>query len=480
MYERAQGKDKEHTAEVVEDWKLFQDNMQGTFRTRRYLTNYIETTTLGPLTYLNGARNTLHWQQNRNGLTIPYSGLHERDAISERAFDLVAPDRPEVHVLGESPAFGAYVIEVDPSQGRHEWIFIDKRTGEMTRRERVERGRRYMTTYENFRTFDGDPMATRVHTVDSLGNERDQQLIARTVDPTPDLHDFDPPPNRRTFVEFPAHAGAVRLPARLVNGLFVVRVNIANHGYDFLLDTGAAGIVLDTQLAESLSLERYGSKNGNTVGTYLESTSIVPEMTIGPLRMQRVVTRVVPLPFHAEGSTRIVGLLGFDFFDDLVAHIDYADASVDVMPWEAFAKPSGTQIVPLALDDKTPLARVHIDDGVTARLTIDTGANRTLVFSDFAERAALPYDRLDTTVRFRAVGGIGSGGLGKLRSIDVGTFQLDKPTVEISPDTFGTEDTDGVLGSDVLRALDVWFDFRGTQAFVRRSKARPAEIGRKT
>ncbi len=480
MYDRAIARDRSRTAEVVEEWKLQQDNMQGTFRARYHLTNYVETTSLGPFTSMNGSRNGVRWQQNRNGLTFAFAGLHERDAISERAFAVIAPDRPEVHVLGESPATGAYVIDVDPPLGRHEWLFIDKRTGELIRRERVERNRRYITTYDNFRTFDGDPTATHVHTVDSLGNERDQQLIARTVDTSPDSHAFDPPSNRRTLVEFPTRAGPVRLPARLVNGLYIVRVNIANHGYDFLLDTGAAGIVIDPSLADVLQLERYGSRNGNTVGTFIESATIVPQMTIGPLRMQRVVSRIVPLPFRAEGSARIVGLLGFDFFEDLIAHVDFANATIEVTPPQTVLKTAGMQQLALLLDDKAPVVRMRVDDGIAARVVLDTGANRTLFFGDFAERTALSYERLSTVMHYRAVGGIGTSILGRLRSLELGGLTLARPMVEIAGDVFGTEDTDGVFGTDLLRALDVTFDFRNAQAFIRRTPPRIFERRHRT
>jgi predicted aspartyl protease len=474
MYLGAIAHDRERTSEVVEDWKLLQDNMQGTFRSRRYLANSVETTTLGPFTALNGVHNGVRWQQNRNGMTFTFAGVHDRDAISDRAFRLAAPDRPEVHVLGESPANGAYVVEVQPPLGRHEWLFFDKKTGELVRRERVERDRRYTTTYENFRTFDGDPTPTRVHTVDSLGNERDQQLVARTTETTADLRRFEPPPSRRTLVEFPAHTGNVRLPARLVNGLFVVRVNIANHGYDFLLDTGASGVIIDTTFAESLGLERFGSRNGNTAGTYVESTATVPQMSIGPLRMERIVTRVVPLPFRPDASSRIVGLLGFDFFEDVVAHVDFANGAVEVASAQDGPRPAGIPTLALALDDKSPLARASVDESVAARLVLDTGANRTLLFAPFCDRAALAYDRLATTVRYRAVGGLGTGVLARFRSIAVGGTALANPTVEVASDNLGTEDTDGIIGTDLMRSLDVTFDFRNAVAYVRRAQGRPA------
>jgi predicted aspartyl protease len=252
-----------------------------------------------------------------------------------------------------------------------------------------------------------------------------------------------------------------------------VRVNIANRGYDFLLDTGAAGIVIDTTFAESLGLERYGSRNGNTAGTYVESTATIPQMSIGPLRMERFVTRVVPLPFRPDASSRIVGLLGFDFFEDVVAHVDFASGAVEVASAQDGPRPEGLAMLALALDDKAPVARASVDENVAARVVLDTGANRTLLFAPFCERTALVYDRLATTVRYRAVGGLGSGMLARFRSIAVAGIAIPNPTVEVASDDLGTEDTDGIIGTDVMRSLDVTFDFRNAAAYVRRPQNRP-------
>ncbi|HWT05259.1 MAG TPA: hypothetical protein VN224_05840, partial [Xanthomonadales bacterium] len=222
LYERSR---REHTrnATIEEDWRLFQDGTVGSYKVNRLGKDVRETTTLGPLSYERGVYRGVRWEQNRNGITFTYAGVHDqRDAISDRAFRDTGDDR-NVRLIGDSLALNAYVVEINPAAGRHEWLYIDKRNGNIARREYVERRRRYTSTYDDYRPVEGVPEPSRVRTTDSLGNEREQILASRVLDPTPDVKDVDIPPSRHV-VEFPARETAVRLPVRFVNGLAVVRV----------------------------------------------------------------------------------------------------------------------------------------------------------------------------------------------------------------------------------------------------------------
>ncbi|HEY4441608.1 MAG TPA: aspartyl protease family protein, partial [Candidatus Elarobacter sp.] len=268
--------------------------------------DFRETTSLGPLSYERGVLHGVHWEQNRNGITYTFPGIHDQhDQLSERALRDGNDDR-DVKLVGESSQYNAYVVEVNPPGGRHEWLYVDRKTGYVVRKESVQRRRRYVTSYDDYHVVDGVPEPSRVRTVDSLGNEREQILSGRTFDPTPDHEDLDIPPSRR-ILEFPERQTTVRLPVRFVDGLAVVRVIVGRSGYDFLLDSGAAGIVVDPSVLEQQNIEKLGGRVGSTLGTFPESTAIVPQMTIGGLRMRNIVSRVVTIPFHLDDRTRIAG-----------------------------------------------------------------------------------------------------------------------------------------------------------------------------
>jgi predicted aspartyl protease len=466
LYLRSQTPGHTKNAMLIETWRLSQDNQTGTFKVWRLGKDYREVTTLGPLVYQNGVRGGTRWQQNRNGITFAFAGIHERDAIDEHAWD--SKDSTDVHLIGESVPYNAYVVDVNPALGRHEWLFIDKRTGTIVRRERIERRRRFVTSYDDFKPFDGVLEPSRVRTTDSLGNDREQTIVSRQLDSTPEVKDLDVPPSRRDFVEFPAGTTDVKLPVRFVNGLMVVRVYLDYRPYDFLLDSGAAGIVIDPTVAESLGLERYGARVGATVGSFAESTSIVPFVSVGRLRMRDVVTRVVTVPFHTDEHTRIAGLLGFDFFSGAVVHVDEERGLVEALEPATFKPPADAVQVPLALDDKQPAARIRVGS-VAARVIVDTGANRTVLSARFARRADLAADNpTEVASRFSGVGGIGTAETMRVRSLEFAGVTTDEPLIDVTPAELGVEDIDGVLGSDLLRSYDVYFNYRANELYARR------------
>jgi hypothetical protein len=444
--------------------------MSGTYRVFRLGRDERDVTLLGALQSSSGMRNGTHWQQTRNGMTYTYTGVHEgRDALSERVWLAADADSRDVRVLGESVPLNAYVVEIDPLGGRHEWLFIDRRTGTLVRREYVEKQRRYTVSFDDYRTFDGTAEPSRVRIVDSYGNERDLSLISRALDLTPDQRDVEMPPNRRSLVEFPGHATNVRLPMRVVNGLCVVKVRIGAKDFDFLLDSGAAGIVIDPSIVDDGHIETFGSRVGATLGTFIETTAIVPLMTVGPLRMRSVVSRVVAIPFHLDDRTRIAGLLGFDFFLDTVVHVDLDHGVANVIAPAAFRAPLDAIPIPLALDDRTPVVRAR-SDNVTGRVVLDTGANRSLFTPAFVSRADITIDPAATIAQFRGMGGTGTASTVRLKSFDIAALPVLDPIVDVSNANLGAEDIDGTAGTDLLHAYDLFFDYRGGALYVRRSK----------
>ncbi len=468
LYERAHAHEHTRAATVIEDWRLFQDGTVGSFRVNRLGKDARETTTLGPLTYERGVLRGAHWEQNRNGIVFTYPGVHEQhDAVSDRAFRDTNDDR-NVRIVGDSPAFGAYVVEVNPPAGRHEWLYIDKRSGNLVRREYVERRRRYTTTYDDYRLVEGVFEPSRVRTVDSLGNEREQILVSRTLDVTPDPRDVDMPPSRRV-VEFPERQTTVRLPVRFVNGLAVARVIVGRGAYDFLLDSGAAGIVIDPSVAEQQNYEVLGKRIGATLGTFPESTTIVPQMSIGGLRMRAVVARVVRVPFRIGDRTHVVGLLGFDFFADAVVHLDIGKNLAEAIAPERFKAPPDAGTVGVGLDDKTPAVAARAGSA-NGRVVLDSGANRTVFETAFAERGDFSPDRVASTMRVRGMGGFASAEPARVPAFEIGGIWTRAATADVANADLGADDVDGIVGTDFLRAYDLWFDYRTNAVYIRRAK----------
>ena len=469
LYLKLHDRERTRASTIIEEWRLTQDKLSGTYHVFRLGRDERDITLLGPFLSEAGVHAGTRWQQTRNGMTYSYGGVHEvRDARSDGAW-LSDADPRDVRLIGESVPLNAFVVEVDPPGGRHEWRFIDKSTANLVRREYVEKGRRYVVSLDDYRTFDGIPEPSHVRTVDSFGNERNLTLLSRTLDLTPDSRDVDIPASRRTLLEFPAGVTALHLPSRIVDGLCVVKVHIGLKDYDFLLDSGAAGIVIDPGIVDDAHLETYGSRIGETVGTFNETTGIVPLMTVGALHMHSVVARVVPVPFHLNDRTHIAGLLGFDFFLDAVVHVDFDHGTANVLVPAAFKPPPDAAVVPLALDDRTPVVRARAD-AVTGRVVIDTGANRSVFTALFASRADIAFDPSSAMTQFRGLGGMASAETVHLKSFDIAALTLLDPVIDVSNAKLGAEDIDGTAGTDLLHAYDMFFDYKNAALYVRRSK----------
>ncbi len=468
FYDRTHDRDATHTAMTIEEWRLTQEKLTGTYRVYRLGKDERDVTSIGPFIYESGVHGGVRWQQTRNGITYATTGYHDaRDAVSDRVWE-ESTDPRDVRLIGESVALNAYVVEIDPAGGRHEWLFIDKQSGNVIRRDAVAKRRRITTLYDDFRTFDGIAEPSRVRATDSNGNERDLQLLSRTLDLSPDPKDVDVTPTRRTLVEFPPATPVVHLPIRFVNGLAVARVRIGYHAYDFLLDSGAAGIVIDPSIVDDQHLDTYGSRVGSTIGSFNETTSIVPAMNVGLLKLRNVVVRVVGVPFHLDDNTRISGLLGFDFFADSVIHLDPDHDLADAIAPGTFKAPLDAVPVALALDDRTPAVRARAG-GAFGRMIVDTGANRSILTTAFASRADVAYDPGFGTTRFRGVGGIGIGEAVHVKTFELGGIGLGDSVVDVSSADLGTEDVDGTIGTDVSHAFELFFDYRSATLYVRRS-----------
>jgi hypothetical protein len=469
LYARTHDREPTRAATIIEDWRLVQDKLTGSLRVYRLGKDERDITTLGPFVSESGERGGVRWQQTRNGITFSYAGYHEAlDAASERAWQ-TGTDPRDVRLIGESVPLNAYVVELSPPGGRHEWRFIDKKSGDVVRTEAVAKERRITTSYDEFRTFDGVPEPSRIRTVDSYGNERDQYLLSRTLDLTPDPKDVDMAATRRPFVEFPYGTSIVHLPVRFVSGLAVVHVRIGVHGYDFLLDSGAAGIVVDPSVIDDAHLDTYGSRIGSSIGTFGETASVIPFIGVGGIKMHGVAVRVVSVPFRLDDHTRILGLIGFDFFADSVVRFDLDHGVADAILPSAFKPPADCVGVPLALDDRTPAVRARAG-GTSGRLVLDTGANRSIFTTAFAARADVALDASAGVAHFRGVGGTGIGEAVHVKTFDLAGLGIGDPVVDVSDADLGSEGIDGTIGTDILHDYELYFDYRSAQVYVRRSR----------
>lgn len=437
--------------------------------------DYIETTKLGPTSTSSGRLHGQRWSHNENGYTRLMTGTHEEDERSDQALEdaLHGKTGGSVNLLGQvSTPVPAYVVEVNPQAGRHEWLFFEMSTGRLVRREEARLGHRRVWTFDDFRTTNGVTEPWHQHLDDGYaGNDLDVRTQRIAYDVPVDPSELAMPVTTSPL-HFPQGVTDVRLPAKIENGAIIVRLMIDGRGLDFQLDSGSSGIALDPSVAHELGLQTFGERSRTIAGTFEASSAIVPRIGVGTLTLDNVKIDCLPFNYEINGQTRVVGLLGYDFFAGAVVKIDYDAGTVDAYDPASFVAPATDAYrVPMNLDDEVPTVRATLGTSDADDFIVDSGSVFVVVFQTFAKAHPTDLPPVSYTIAdktyFPLITAQGVGGLFSLQPVTIKRFAVgdvldDFQAYDIadSVQEFQGEDDDGLLGYQFLRYFDVYFDYK--------------------
>ena len=492
---RSDGTIAQHAGTLRTTYALRDGGLEGTERHVWSGDDYRIDTTTGPFVSAEGRYKGQRWETNENGYTLLKRGIHQRAEANVRALEKTDPG-DEVKLLGRlhAPA-DVYVVQVAPPDGREERRFYQASTLRLVRRETSYLDRLVVTTYDDYRETKAGALPYR-STVSDGHPENDEvfTITYLSVDAPVTETDVAIPGSRRLPVTLPAGVASVRLPATIDEwGRVVVRLTIQGRGLDFQLDSGASSIVLNRDVAQELGLKTYGRWSTTVAGTFTSTRAIVPQIGIGKVAMNDVVVDVMPFAFEHDRSTRVVGLLGYDFIAGSVLKIDYEHGTVDALPADTFTPPAKGITIDAILDDQVPVIWSKFNDSVGDRFILDTGADEVIVFSGFAKRhpAAVEDHSIRKVVSkafFNAFQMEGVGGELNVRPVIIANLQVG--TVRY-PDTlafvmsgdqpaFEHEDMDGLIGASALRMFDVYLDYANSRVvLVPNRRTRPETPGKK-
>ena len=422
----------------------------------------------GPFFTVYGTYDGQAWHQNANGMTVldqPRPGV---EANERRTFEVR-------HVT--SPIVADVIVDVN-RKGDGTKTYVDPATSRVVRVEHIAPTETTVTTYDDFRTTAGHVRAWHEHSSDGHAeNDSDERIVSITTSGVLPADVAIAPP-RRSLVSFPAGMTSLKLPAKLDSDQkFIVRVQVGSRGLDFILDTGASGIVMDEDVARSLGLKFYGvGSDASNAGRYIENEAIVPEMNVGQLAMKDVAVRIIPsLNFASPNEpVKVVGLLGFDFIASLALSLDYERGSVSAIDYDAFKAPADprTVVLPIRVGNQGPETDVSIDGHLGERFEIDTGGVGGILITDLFTRR---YPGL--TSGFRSGGGnvylSGVGGQFATTAYIVPSLRMGTTTFKdftalvIGSDrlyTFGG--FDGVIGPEILQYFTVTTDYLDSTIYL--------------
>lgn len=462
-----------HWSTLIEDGKVTMYGINGTFREANTRDDYKETVDIGILSYKVGKLDGQEWFQNSNGIVALQHDTHQESEIASAALSQHAHNNDAGLVLtGEAPPpLSAYVVEVHAPGGRHEWQFYDKRTFQLVRSEQVYPDKRLVVTYDDFRTIDGITSAWHSHQSDGRSqNDEDYVTINKRFNTQVPTSDLAMPPSREDLVQFPTGVHSVKLPSQIIYGRVIIRVTIGNRGYDFLLDSGASSIVLDAGVASSLGLTMFGESVQSAAGSFHQKQALIPEMRVGDIIMKNVIVDTTSFIEQPSWTTKVVGLLGFDFIANAAVKIDYLKGVVEATPAYLFVPPADGVALDAVWDDGVPRIPVQVGD-VSAHFIFDTGADRGVIYQRFAQAHRDVMRDAGEPGRASGVGGSFTMRSMSLKVLTVaGVDFRDFRLAEIVNNPgFEYEDYDGLLGYQLLKYFTVYINYGDSHIYLVRN-----------
>jgi hypothetical protein len=247
------------------------------------------------------------------------------------------------------------------------------------------------------------------------------------------------------------------LPMRFYGTRPAVDVRVNGQGpFLFLIDTGASGAArADVTLVQRLRLRSGGTTQTSDAGGASANIDrvVLDRVEVGGMRTDGV--QAYSRSYNsASYLPRIDGILGFDFFRDVLLTLDYPHAQVR-MTRGALPPADGRTVLDYQLVEGQPAISVRIGSR-SIQVLLDTGNIRAL---------DLPSDSLRTLPMSsypRIVGNSSSvSGTVTLREVTlaepliIGQYRFENPQV-----TFADEFHEGNLGSTILRNFTVTIDQR--------------------
>jgi len=254
-------------------------------------------------------------------------------------------------------------------------------------------------------------------------------------------------------------------------GLPVVEVFIDGHGpLNFVLDSGAAGYVLDQRVADALRLERIAlTPDGRGVGvsaadgeTYVPQAVRIHEFRSGPLVERDTGALVFDLSLIEQASgTRIDGLLPAEAFRGVLLMLDLAGETATVTAGE-LPPADDRDVLPLL---RSPIACIVVEiGGNSCPVIIDTGGKTALVVPTALTQSLRFRSNPVVTGSHASLAGQTPAWTGRLdATIAWGRHEIVSPVIGL---TAGDSASAGV---DLLREFRITFDFSHSRVRFERS-----------
>lgn len=252
------------------------------------------------------------------------------------------------------------------------------------------------------------------------------------------------------------------IPIEFRNNQIFLKVGINNAPPAwFILDSGASGCVVDTQVARRLKLKVGGNAHVTGAGKGSVQISFAADISYRLTGTRFSVPRSYVIDLSGQRTLvgrPVAGILGYDFFERYAVALDFEAGLMTLYATGAVDSEGRGKAVSFQIEKKTPHIPVRVKvaghEPVEQRLLVDSGS-----------ADALDSDVLATApARLEVVGGVGLGQefrtvIGRADWAEIGGFRLDGPA--------GVAGGVPLIGMEILRRFDVVFDYANSRMFLK-------------
>ncbi len=266
---------------------------------------------------------------------------------------------------------------------------------------------------------------------------------------------------------------ALHIPFELSSNIIFLQVRVnGSEPLWFILDTGAAGSLLDTNRAKALGIKVSGGGDIEGVGETSVAAGMAKNVSFSlpGVDFQARVVVVLPLSNLNRYIGHIVdGILGHDFFSRFVVEIDYVARIINVYEPKSFQYSGTGDSIPLELKDNGPSVRARLNlpgrVPLEGNFRIDTGGSHALILGTPFVKIQKILESMPKTIAAPSagIGGETSMRLGRVQSLQLGRFVLEKLVTGLATSAKGAlanPDFTGNIGDGILRRFKVIFDYR--------------------
>ncbi|MDO6597811.1 aspartyl protease family protein [Oceanihabitans sp. 2_MG-2023] len=279
-----------------------------------------------------------------------------------------------------------------------------------------------------------------------------------------------------------------KIQFKLINNLIIIPVKINGVELSFILDTGVSKPILFNifNINETLKINNAekivirGLGEGEAVEALRSRNNAIEIGEALNINQDLFVVYNSKLNFAPRLGVPIHGIIGYDFFKDLVVEINYSSKIIKIHENETYTykKCKNCEALPLYFYNKKPYINAHVTidkEEIPVKLLIDSGGSDSIWLFEDISLGIHTNDKYFEDFLGHGLSGSVYGKRSKVDAFSINDFTLKNPNVAF-PDATSIsfaknhKDRNGSLAGNILKRFRVVFNYKKSLIQLKKSK----------